>query len=71
MAFVSGGMGRRGACQMKHAFPSREVAQKVLDKMIERGAYGPSLVIRRCRYGKRDHFHICHDMTKDRKPRRK
>lgn len=70
MSFVSGGAGRRGDCGLKRKHPTSASARDAIEALVKRGAYGPSLEVRRCKYGARDHFHVCHAMTKDRKRKR-
>lgn len=70
MSFTGGGVGRRGNCTRKHPLKTRAAREAVIGRLVARGAYGPSMQVVRCRYGKRDHFHVAHVIAKDRKGRR-
>lgn len=71
MTFVGGeGAGRRAACTKKkhHATPGDAYA--ALRALVRKGAYGPSLKVRECWYGKEKHWHVMHRITKGRKGKR-
>lgn len=70
MSFTGGGVGRRGNCAGKRAHATRAAAQEVIDSLVARGAYGPSMKVMRCFYGKRDHFHVAHVIAKGHKGKR-
>jgi hypothetical protein len=71
MVFVGGeGAGRQAACKKKKAYPSPAGAYAHLRHLVSLGAYGPSLKVRVCWYGKVPHWHVMHRITKDRKGKR-
>lgn len=70
MSFTGGGVGRRGNCTRKVAHSTRASAERALERAVARGVYRDSLKIVRCWYGKRDHFHLAHAISKGRKGRR-
>lgn len=70
MTFTGGGVGRRGACHMKKPHATAREARLHLQALVARGAYEPSMKIKRCPYGKQDHFHVAHRIAKDGKGKR-
>jgi len=71
MSFFGGGMGRRGACTKKDAYPTHAAALVVVWRRVEReGVSRKSLRIYHCKKGKCRQWHIGHPITKGRKGKR-
>lgn len=69
MSFTGGGMGRRGACTTKRAYPSKAQAQSGLEWMVNHlHISAEAMEVQRCRHCK--NWHVAHKTTKDRKGRR-
>lgn len=73
MGFVSGGMGRRGRCDTKTPYHSKQAAEAARERIIARGGYGPAIQVYPCRRADNSikHWHTARAMEKGRKPRRR
>lgn len=71
VTFVGGeGAGRRAACTKKKRHDTPAGAYAALRALVAKGAYGPSLKVRQCWFGKVPHWHVMHRITKGRKGKR-
>lgn len=70
VSFHGGGMGRRGACTLKRAYPTHAAALVVVWRMVEQGSDRSALRIYWCKKGKCHRWHIGHKITKGRKGQR-